>query len=371
MKRVLFAVLAAASLARAAEPVQVKTLPLGADAPGFSLPAVDGKTYALKDFAAARALVVVFTCVHCPTAILAQDRIKQLVTDYRDKGVALVAISSSSPKGARLDEFGWTELDDSFASMKIRAKQEGYNYPYLYDGDEPQAVCQAYGPVATPHFFVFDAARKLRYEGRLDDDERGGNVKTGFVRDAIDAVLAGRDPAVARTKVVGCSTKWFTKEPQVKAFMERLAAEPVTLAKADEAALKELRENKSGKVRLVNFWATWCAPCIVEFPDFVETSRMYRTRQFEFVSVSVNKPEEEGQVLAFLKKQQASNRNLIFASDDRDRLMEAFDKEWQGAVPFTVVLAPDGRVVYRQTDSVDPLELRRAILKELNAHKPW
>lgn len=354
-----------------AAPAQFKTLPLGAPAPDFALEGVDGKTYALKDFDAAKVLVVVFTCVHCPTAILAQDRIKQLVTDYKDKGVAVVAISSSSPKGVRLDEFGWTDLDDSFASMKIRARDEGYNHPYLNGGAGTQAVCQAYGPAATPHFFIFDAERRLRYEGRQDDDERGKNVKVSYVRDAIDAILAGREPPVTRTKVVGCSTKWFNKEPQVKAFMERLAAQPVSLEPADAGVLRALRENKTDKVRVVNFWATWCAPCITEFPDFVETARMYRTRAFEFVSVAVNKPDERGRVLEFLQKQQASNPNYLFATDDRDQLMNAFDPAWQGEVPYTVVIAPGGEVIHKETGSVDPLALRRAILKELNVHRAW
>lgn len=371
MKQLLLALFVFAAACVHAEPVQFKPLPIGASAPDFALPAVDGKTYALKDFAAAKVLVLVFTCVHCPTAILAQDRIKQLVNDYKDKGVAVVAISSSSPKGVRLDEFGWTDLDDSFASMKIRAKDEGYNYPYLYDGDGTQAVCQAYGPAATPHFFIFDADRKLRYEGRQDDDERGKNVKVSYVRDAIEAVLAGKEPPVTNTKVVGCSTKWFYKEPQVQAFMDKLAALPVTLEKADDAALKDLRENKTDKVRLVNFWATWCAPCCVEFPDFVTIARMYRTRPFEFVSVSLDKPEDQEKVLGFLKKQQAANRNLIFASDDRDKLINAFDKSWSGAVPFTVLIAPGGKIAYQEMDSVDLLALRRAIMKELNAIHPW
>ena len=363
--------LGCAVVATAVAQGQYATLPLGAAAPDFALEGVDGKTYALKDFADAKVLVVVFTCVHCPTATLAQDRIKQLAADYRERGVAVVAISSSSPEGVRLDEFGWTDLDDSFASMKIRAEAEGYNYPYLYGGGGTQAVCQAYGPVATPHFFVFDAARTLRYEGRLDDDERGKNVKVRYVRDAIDALLAGRAPAVTRTKVVGCSTKWFSKAPQVRAFMDRLAAEPVTLLKADAAVLKTLRTNPTEKVRVVSFWATWCSPCVAEFADFVETARMYRTRAFEFVSVAVNRPDEEAKVLDFLTKQHASNPNYLFASDDRETLMAAFDGDWRGEVPYTVVLAPGGRVIYRETGTVDLLAMRRAILKELNTHQAW
>lgn len=361
--------LAAAALARA-EPGPAP-LPIGASAPDFSLPGVDGRTYTLQDFAKARALVLVFTCNHCPSAQLAEDRIKQLATDYGTQGVAVVAISSSSPRGLRLDELGWTDLDDSFEAMKIRARDRGFNFPYLYDGDEPQSMCMAYGPVATPHVYVFDAARKLRYAGRVDDDERGKDIKKHFVREAIDAVLAGREPEVKQTRPVGCSTKWFTKEPQVKSYLEKLAAEPVELAEADEAALKALKASGSGKVRLVKFWATWCAPCIADFPEYVTINRMYRHRDFEFVTVSLNKPDERSDVLAFLKKQQASNRNLILAAGDREKQLDAFDKDWNGEVPYTVLLSPEGGVLFKESGSVDPLTLKRTILKELNARRAW
>lgn len=353
-----------------AEPNPVP-LPIGATAPDFALPGVDGKNHALKDYAEARALVLVFTCNHCPSAQLAEERIKQLAADYATQNVAVVAISSSSPRGLRLDELGWTDLDDSFEAMKIRARDRAFNFPYLYDGDEPQKVSSAYGPVATPHFFVFDAERKLRYAGRLDDDERGKDIKKHFVRDALEAVLAGREPDIKQTRPVGCSTKWFTKEPQVKAYLEKLAAAPVELATAGEADLKALRANSSGKLRLVKFWATWCAPCIVDFPDYVTIDRMYRHRDFEFVTVSLNKTNEQADVLAFLKKQQASNRNLMLDDSDREKLLDAFDKEWTGEVPYTVLLSPEGEVLFKASGNVDTLALKRTIVKELNARHAW
>jgi thiol-disulfide isomerase/thioredoxin len=153
--------------------------------------------------------------------------------------------------------------------------------------------------------------------------------------------------------------------------MDKLAAEPVSLNKADTNALQSLRKNDSGKLRLVNFWATWCAPCVAEFDGFVTISRMYRQRDFEFVSVAVNRPDEEPRVLEFLKKQQASNRNLIFASDDRTSLINAFDPAWQGEVPYTVLLGPEGKVIYRESGSIDFLALRRAIVKAADELKPW
>jgi peroxiredoxin len=355
---------------QAAAPVQPTTLALGAMAPDFALPGVDGRAWALKDFAAAKVVVVVFTCNHCPTAQYYEERLKQLVSDFGPKGVACVAISPNDPKSVRLDELGWADLGDSFEEMKLRAKDRQFNFPYLYDGDT-ETVSRAYGPVATPHAFVFDAARTLRYVGAIDDSERPTQVRVRYVRDAIEALLAGREPAVTKTRAVGCSVKWAGKAEAVQAFMAKLAAEPVALEPVNTKGLAALRKNASGKFRLINFWATWCPPCVAEFDELVTINRMYRHRDFELVTVSVNRPEEGKQVLTFLKKQQASNRNLIFATVDREKLMNAFDPDWSGAVPYTVLIDPDGKVLHHEVDSIDSLALRRAILKALNQRKPW
>lgn len=346
------------------------TLALGSPAPDFDLAGVDGRNWRLQDFAGARALVVVFTCNHCPTAQYYEERLKQLVTDYRDRGVALVAISPNDPQSVRLDELGWSDLSDSFEEMKLRAKDRQFNFPYLYDGETEQAS-RAYGPVATPHVFLFDADRKLRYVGAVDDSERPQQVKVRYLRDAIEAVLGGKPPPVAQTKVVGCSVKWAGKSDAVRAFMAKLAAEPVRLDTADAATLRALRAGEGAKFRLITFWATWCAPCVVEFDEFVTIHRMYRHREFELVTVSLNRPEEQPQVLEFLKKQQASNRNLIFTSAQREPLINAFDPDWQGAVPHTFLLSPEGKVLHRETGSIDALALRRVIVRSLNERKPW
>ena len=343
----------------------VPTLPLGAAAPDFNLPGVDGRNWALKDFADAKILVVVFTCNHCPTAQDYQERIKAITADYTSKGVAVVAINPNDAKALRFDELAWSDMSDTFAEMKIRAQDRHYNFPYLYDG-ETESVAKAYGPVATPHAFVFDSGRKLRYEGAIDDSQRQDHVTKHYLRDALDALLAGRTPAVTRTKLIGCSIKWASKESQVQSYLDKIAAEPVLLAPADAATLAALRTNNSGKVRLVNFWATWCAPCVAEFNEFVTINRIYRIRSFEMVTVAVNDPGEQTNVLKFLQKQQASNRNLIFASTDRDQLINAFDPQWQGAVPFTVLINPDGKIVYSEDGSIDVLALKRTIEKSLD-----
>jgi peroxiredoxin len=361
--------LAALSHVTAAD-FQPTTLALGSPPPDFSLPGVDDRTYALKDFAAAKVLVILFTCNHCPTAQYYEERLKQLVIDYKDKGVSVVGIMPNDPKSVRLDELGWTDLSDSFEEMKIRAHDRQFNFPYLYDGDT-ESVARAYGPVATPHAFVFDSSRKLRYTGAIDDSERVQHVEHRYLREALEALLAGHEPPVTKTKVVGCSVKWAGKAESVKAYMTKLAAEPVSIALIDAEGLKALRQNGSGKFRLVNFWATWCSPCVAEFHEFVTMNRMYRHRDFELITVAVNRPDEDKAVLEFLKQKQASCTNYVFASTDREKLINAFDPDWQGPVPYTVLISPEGKILYRETDRIDALAVKRAIVQSLNERKPW
>jgi len=345
-------------------------LTLGSPAPDFKLPGVDGKNWELKDFAKARILAVIFTCNHCPTAQAYEERIKQLVTDYEARGVAFVAINPNSPAGVRLDELGYTDLDDTMDSMKIRAKQRGFTFPYLDDG-QTERVSKQYGPAATPHVFIFDAQRKLRYQGRIDDNERESLVKHRDTRNALEALLAGELLPVPTTKVFGCSTKWNDKAEANQRWMEKVRREPVTVAPADAAALKELRANKSGKVRLINVWATWCGPCVSEFGELVDLNLCFRNRDFELVTVAAQFPDERAKVLAFLEKHHALTRNLLFGDTDKYKLIEALDPEWSGALPHTLLLGPKGEVLYRETGEIDFLELRRKIVPALNSITPW
>lgn len=341
----------------------VKTLPIAAAAPNFELPGVDGKTYRLADFAEAKVLVIVFTCNHCPTAQAYEDRLTKLHADYQDRGVALVAISPNDPQAVRLDELGYTDVGDSLEDMKLRAKDKGFKFPYLYDGQK-QETSAAYGALATPHVFVFDARRRLRYVGRIDDSDVAV-VKSHDARNAIDALLAGRPVAVEETRVFGCSTKWSDKRPSAIAALKRWDSEQVSLGTIDADAVKELARNQTKKLRLINVWATWCGPCLEELPELVTINRMYRRRRFEMITISLDGVNGREQALEFLSKTHVSSTNYLFASDDRDKLAEALDSKWPGPIPYTVLIAPGGKVIFRQHDAVDPLKLKRAIVGHL------
>jgi peroxiredoxin len=340
------------------------TLSIGAPAPDFSLPGTDGKNYTLSSFSKSKLLAIVFTCNHCPTAQAYEARIMQMAKDYSPKGVALVAVSPNDPSSVRLDELGYADMGDSFEEMKMRAKERGYTFPYLFDG-ETQTMSKAYGAVATPHIFIFDANRKLAYQGRIDDVEKPTKTpNTLDARNALDALLAGKDVAIKTTKVFGCSVKWAEKSDEVQRYRDKWAAEPVTVEMIDEKGIKDLVANNSDKLRLINVWATWCGPCVSEYPDFITINRMYRGRDFEFISISADDPSKKESVLKFLKRKESSVKNYLFSIDDKYKLIEAVDPKWQGALPYTILVAPGGKIIYAKQGPIDPTKMKTLIVDQ-------
>jgi len=269
----------------------------------------------------------------------------------------------NDPTSINLDELGYTDMGDSFDEMKLRAKEKNFNFPYLFDG-ENEKVSLAYGPIATPHAFIFDKNRILRYSGRIDDMEKP--TKTPTVMDArlaIDELLAGKAVSVPTTKVFGCSIKWAEKSNWIDKSKASWAKEPVTLDSISEQGIKDLLQNHSDKLRLINVWATWCGPCVTEFPEFITMNRMYRKRDFEFISISADETAKENKALQFLQRQQASTKNYIFSGESKYKLIEAIDPKWQGALPYTLLVEPGGKIVFAKEGIIDPAELKKAIVE--------
>ena len=175
---------------------------LGAPAPDFDLQGVDKVRYSLASFAGKPILVVIFSCNHCPYVKDYETRMIGVQRDYAAKGVQLVAINSNDDK---------TYPEDSFAEMVKRSRERGFNFPYLRD--ESQKVVEAYGGVCTPHVFVFDNKRALRYRGRIDDSRDASKVTSHDLRNALDDLAAGKPVRVADTKPFGCSIKWYSMKP--------------------------------------------------------------------------------------------------------------------------------------------------------------
>ena len=173
------------------------SIALSQTAPSFSLPGVDGRSHSLDDYRDASALVLVQSCNHCPYVQAWEGRLISIQQDYAERGVRIVAISSNDVA---------SHPDDSFEEMQLRAQEQGFNFDYLYD--ESQSIARALGSERTPEVFVFDGDRKLAYHGAIDDSRDETAVTANYLRDALDAVLAGTAPAVADTPPVGCTVKW-------------------------------------------------------------------------------------------------------------------------------------------------------------------
>jgi thiol-disulfide isomerase/thioredoxin len=127
--------------------------------------------------------------------------------------------------------------------------------------------------------------------------------------------------------------------------------------------VRELAANKTERYRLVNVWATWCGPCVAELGELAMMNLMYRRRPFELITINLDGPQKQDAALAVLKEKHVSGTNYLFASDDKDELANALDKDWPGPLPHTILIAPGGKIVYRHTGAIEPLEVRRAIVE--------
>jgi peroxiredoxin len=365
-------------------PPDAKKLKIGDAAPDFKLLGIDGKTYTLADFSAAPVLMVVFLSNHCPYSHAAETRLLPLAREFKDKGLAVVAINPNSPEGVAITELGYSKYNDSYDEMKLYAKEQGFPFPYLYDGDM-QITAKTYGCLATPHVFLFDRERKLRYVGRVDDSrfEDPKTVTSFDARNALVEMLAGKPVTVATTPVVGCSTKWNSKKDEIVRAEEKWKATPVELATIDAAGVAALAKNESNRLRLINVWATWCAPCVAEFPGLVGLSRRLGNRDFELVTISMDDPKQQAQAKKFLEQQHASppNRlkrvlraegreavNFIYTEAGTDALIKALDPEWPGPLPHSVLIAPGGKIVWRHNGPVDLAELQAKIIEVLGPY---
>lgn len=361
-------------------PPDARVLKIGDHAPAFSLLGVDGKTYSLDDFKT-DVLMVIFLSNHCPDSHAVEPRLMAFIKEMQGKSFSVVAINPNNPAGLTIDELGFSKYSDSYDEMKLYAKEQNFPFPYLNDGDT-QATAKAYGALATPHVFIFDRARTLRYQGQFDDSRfpDPASVKTTDGPNAVRALLAGSPVPVAVTKPHGCSVKWMEKSAAVREFNAQWENTPVTLESIDVASIARLARNETEKYRIVNVWATWCAPCVQEFPGLVSVGWRLSMRPAELITISLDDPKHPELARKFLQKNHAgvpsrltaslkaegrTTNNYIYTDPSSDALIKALDPEWQGPLPHTVVIAPGGKIVYRKTGTLDPHELYSHLLEQL------
>ncbi len=364
-----------------------RRLQLGDSAPDFKLLGVDEEFHQLSDFAQYKYLLVVFLSNHCPYSHAAETRLIPWVNAMKSKGLGVVAIQPNHPDALTVDELGYSKYSDSFEEMKLYAAENNFPFPYLYDGDT-QETAKAYGALATPDLFLFDQDRKLRYSGRFDDSrfEEAGTVTKHDAINAFNDLLAGKPVAVPYARPMGCAVKWLTKLEKAAAVNEAAwEHEPVTIEGIDAAGVAALVKNPTKKLRLINVWATWCGPCVAEFPELAKFSRRLKRRDFEVITISMDHPKDQPKALKFLQSQHAgmpariketlkaegrTTNNYIYTQMSADPLMEALDPEWPGPIPHTVLIAPGGGILWRHNGEFDPVLLGRRILDELGGFYP-
>lgn len=362
-------------------PLDAHYLKIGDIAPDFSLKGVDGKTYSLADFKNGAVLMVVFLSDHCPYSHAAESRLLPLVAALKQRGLAVVAIMPNNPDSMSIGELGYTKYSDNYDDMKRYAKDHGFTFPYLYDGDN-QKTAKAYGCLCTPDVFIFDRDRRLRYMGRFDDSRfaETNTVHSPDTANALEAMLDGKPVPVPVTRPFGCSTKWKENKAKLIAVDEKMYGGPVVLEPIDAANVAALARNPTQKLRIINVWATWCAPCVEEFPGLVSLSHRFANRDFEVITISVDDPKDATKVRQFLEKEHATvpNRvqrsvraegrdtnNYLFSGANLDTLMQSLDPHAPGPVPYTILIAPGGKIIYRCASEVNVDHLVATIVDRL------
>lgn len=365
-------------------PPDAHRLKIGDAAPDFSLKGVDGKFYSLGDFKSAAILMVVFLSDHCPASHAAETRLLPFATEMKPRGVATVAISPNDPEAMAIAELGYSKYSDSYDDMKRYAAEQGFTFPYLYDGDT-QKTAKEYGCLCTPHVFIFDGDRKLRYMGRFDDSRfaEANTVHCTDARNAIQALLAGTPVPIEVTRPFGCSTKWRENKTELIRIDEKMYGAPVVLETIEATNVAALVRNPTRKLRLINVWATWCVPCVKELPGIVSLSHRFANRDFEVITISVDDPKQEGSVQQFLTKHHASvpNRvqrslkvegrktnNYLFSGANIDELMQALDPAAPGPIPYTVLIAPGGKILGRYAGEINVGEVQAKVVDFLGPY---
>lgn len=372
------------ALAQKNLPTGFKHLQIGEAAPGFDLPGIDGQRYTLSDFKKPKVLMILFTGTHCPVSHGIEKRLQTLVDDMEGKDFGIVAINPNHESGLSPDELGYTAYLETFEDSKRYAKDLGWTFPYLYDGDK-QVAARAYGCLATPHVFIFDKERKLRYNGRFDDSRYAdlSTVKHHDARNAIEALLADKPVPVAKTRPFGCSTKWKERSVHVAKVNATWGSIPATIEEIDAKGIAKLRRNGTKKVRLINVWSTFCAPCVQEFPDLTAIAQRFSRREFELITISLDEKKDIKKAERFLGKHRAvigkrlrpsveaegrTTNNYLFTGANLDDLAEALDPAWSGSMPFSVLVDQSGKVLYRVAGIVNPDTVITKVLDTIGAH---
>ncbi|MEP7271598.1 MAG: redoxin domain-containing protein [Acidobacteriota bacterium] len=319
------------------------TAAIDGPAPAFTLQDLNGRTHSLADYRG-RIAVVTFLSAKCPVSNDYNSRIQAVTKAYGDRGIAFLAINANSDEPGKL--------------IRTHSKSNGFSFPILKD--VTGKVANAYGAVRTPEVYIVDAKGLLRYHGRIDNSRNLAGVRRRDLNEALDELLAGKAVSVPETKAFGC--------PIVRS---KAAVSPITAGKAGSlgkvellkpAGFTKLLEEGRGKVLLINFWATWCSPCVAEFPEFVAFDEKYRAKGLRVVGISADEVSDlESKVVPFVTEMKVRFDIFVQDVEDPQIMIDLIDKKWEGALPATFIYDRQGKLTFVRYGIIDRGDVTLAI----------
>ncbi|HEV2664894.1 MAG TPA: redoxin domain-containing protein [Blastocatellia bacterium] len=317
---------------------------VGQAAPDFTLADLSGKTHSLKDYRG-KTVVVSFISARCPISNAYKDRIRAIADEYAKRGVAFLGVNSNA--------------DESLEEMRAYAAKNNLDFTILKD--KGNVVADAYAAERTPKVYVIDGEGVLRYQGRIDNSQNPMMVKRGDLREALSELLAGKPISVAETKALGCLIKRVqdAEDAQAKASAKTPAKSTASQNSPNVGTLKpadfaKFKDSARGKVLVLNFWATWCGPCVAEFPELVALDAKYRDKGVKLVGITADEAEDvQPKVIPFIKKHQVKFDIVRQDTDDPAEMMNQITKDWDGVIPATFVYDKQGNLVYSKFGILD------------------
>src|SRR5215470_9214114 len=333
---------------------------VGAPAPDFTLADLSGKSHALKDYRG-KTVVISFISARCPISNAYKERIRAVADEYSKRDVAFLGVNSNA--------------DESVEEMRAYAAKNNLDFTILKD--KGNVVADAYAAERTPKVYVIDGEGVLRYQGRIDNSQNPSLVKRNDLREALNEMLAGKPVSVADTRALGCmikrvqdakaapakvSAKTTAEQPapNPKAVPVKVSAKTTAAQSAPKigtlkpADFNKFKDSARGKVLVLNFWATWCGPCVAEFPELVALDEKYRDKGVKLVGITADDPSDvQPKVIPFIKKQKVKFDIVLQDTDDPEQMMNQITKDWNGVIPATFVYDKQGNLAYSHFGIID------------------